>query len=145
MERNRKLLYQIADLIETYPEMHDQETWGWSDSDKFDKVIFDGEQYKCGTAHCIAGWALVLDNDWKPAKIRNHFGNKRIDWGTAVNKAEGTAMSTPNWAQGKLGMNDSEAAILFSEDWNPSNHLTVGDALRMFADGAGIRDITEDW
>lgn len=69
MERNRKMFYKIASIIEDQPDLHDQTTW-FGNIETWDKeeveqavhVVVDGKEFDCGTTQCIAGWAIVLDN-----------------------------------------------------------------------------------
>jgi len=65
-EVNSKMLYKIADIIEAFPEHHNQDSWiemgSLNNADADASIIWDGEKISCGTTQCIAGWAVVLDN-----------------------------------------------------------------------------------
>lgn len=46
----------ILEVIIDFPELHDQADWG----DTGDPRMKVGEEYKCGTTHCVGGWAIWL-------------------------------------------------------------------------------------
>lgn len=160
--RNATLLREIADKIETHPERHHQESWATGvfnidsqlaygeggPSDWF--VTADGDDIQasdtpslCGTAHCIAGWAMRLAG-WTVV-WRTEDDGWYLDW----IDTNGNVNHTPNHANigaRLLGLDVVDAAQLFSTSWGPPAGMTVPDALRAIADGADIDDVTRhDW
>ena len=158
MKRNRKLFYQIADITETYPERYEQCAWGFASipehpgvqvpsMETMDRVIYDGNEYACGTAHCIAGWALTLSKTAKPVSypVWNRLGDTILrtsfDWST-VQLENGNVRGIIEWAADELGLSIDEANDLFSGGWMPRQDLSVGDALRLIGDGASIYEVS---
>lgn len=100
----------------------------------------------CKSAFCIAGWNQVLahfgENDtlWIEPDVYNHFDG----W-------LGASFDTPTIdvladARREMGLTSSEASLLFGEDWTPRSGLTVGEALRLIAEGSSVADVTnEEW
>lgn len=125
MERNRELFNQIADLIEQHPEQYDQETYG--------DPILNVENERCGTAHCIGGFACAISG-YKPVKA-----GKRENWGSVWLHDPQSNELTWIQAQKLLGLTHHEALILFDSEWGPFDpKMTVPQALRSFGDGARI-------
>ena len=81
MKRNKKLFFEIADIMDFEPKKYDQNTWGAYIPDEDIKMAFqqkyhlfpengylspggddDGrwEALECGTRMCVAGWACQL-------------------------------------------------------------------------------------
>lgn len=59
---NTELFAKIRDMIREHPERHDQSTW--------ESQSVTGE---CGTARCVAGWAVTLTTgkpvySWRPGE-----------------------------------------------------------------------------
>lgn len=104
---NKTLMNRIADMIEKYPENYDQGTW--SNDEKICPITAKGKP-KCGTAHCIAGWAVAL----------------------SVKKP---VIDDEAWNKGRkfLGLNGAEADHLFNSGWEPNGDLTVPEQLRAYA------------
>lgn len=89
---NVDLMVKIREQITKHPETHDQETWG--------------HEEKCGTTHCIAGWAGALSG----AELR---------WLTSDDDALLLRVAGLNpclFARGALGLTDPEATRLFFEE-----------------------------
>jgi hypothetical protein len=86
-----------------------------------DKIEAEPDNYKqasyvCKTAHCIGGWSAVL-------------------WGTGE----------PNFENGMKALNLSitDAHILFASDWKPKEGATPAQALRLFADGYSLQEVSD--
>ena len=60
MQRNKKLFYEVADLIERYPHMHDQRDF--LDGDEI-SILFNGKIVHCYSTHCVSGWGAVLNGE----------------------------------------------------------------------------------
>jgi len=136
---NRKMFYQIADIIEQYPENHDQEIWfmnaDCTHSYNFlNTIIYDGVEYKCDTSQCIAGWSLILDKRniyfangstyVDDVEVARHYD----DIGVPVNDNE----SIIDIASKILGISTDDGQLLFytmdieQEDW-PTVLRAIGD------------------
>lgn len=152
-ERNSKLFYQIADVIETYPERYRQQIWGAVPHDAhgtpltdengdqiLDTVIFDGVKHTCGTSHCIAGWAAALNDD-KVLPTSGPYA-RHSDYTFIQIIDDGTIISTSDWATQELGLTYSEANLLFAASWRPVDNMSASDALRALGDGASIESVT---
>lgn len=141
MERNRKLFYQIADIIETYPEMHDQESWienpvgEVSDS----SIIYDGEEISCGTNQCIAGWAVIIENGGLTGVDEDevfHFNNGES---LLFNSCYDDIDTVSSVAQTVLGLNDIEAENLFyTTEIRDYELFDMPRVLREIGDGADV-------
>lgn len=122
MSRNTELFDAIADRIEAEPHRYDQSDW-WT-------LARDGAGNICGTAFCIAGWAVELTV------------------GTMKDKtSDGLMFLRPNgdyWADTaavQLGIDDDEADVLFGAAWMEGEQPSrVADALRRIGRGADIND-----
>lgn len=111
--RNRELFEKVAARIEERPDLHKQAYWMLPS--------------KCGTAHCIAGWAVTLEHG---DRYWDDFESDLTDAYRLVHEAATL-----------LGLQPSgEASILFAADWDPvhRHNMSVPDALR--AIGAGRID-----
>lgn len=125
MKRNKKLLNQIADVIEKYPEMHNQNFWGLGDlethgeSDINDSVFLsevqfldnrtiesEGQQYHCGTKHCVAGWAVVLSNIEIP--------HEKVEHGSFIREDGKRLELTHVIGKSLLGLSARESSNLFN-------------------------------
>lgn len=79
---NLPLLRKVLDHIDAHPEEHDQVTWGFEY--RWPSAQFLIEEHlragKCGTAMCIAGWAVSLgapqtfDGNWGEEDARAVLG-----------------------------------------------------------------------
>lgn len=119
--RNSKLLRRIARQIENHPEEYNQDSW-FGTTDKT----------ACGTTACIAGWAVTLDRynsvtGLKEAKTWWEHNYHKLDLLDLGAKA--------------LGLTEYERK-LFSGIWHPKRGLTVPEALRAFADGAPLYEVS---
>ena len=153
--RNSQLLIEIADFIKDEPERYDQSSWiNVGDQYETDRTEFDfsihvdgfgGEVIPyddlipaCYSAFCIAGTALhlrygftVTPRGVKFRKITEDGSWERID-------------DVHVDAKAVLGLSQDEAIMLFASDWEPREGFTVSEALRAFATGADLRDVTTD-
>lgn len=122
-KRNSELFHRIADQVELDPESYDQTIWVGEGGGWNDST--------CGTVACVAGWAVTL--------------------GTQLGK-----LTNASWkitATGVLGITDSEANLLFCENWMPDGAddgdddilraKRVAEALRRIAEGELVSDVTD--
>lgn len=169
VKRNVELLRRIADVIERDVTVYDQSAWGERQHENvpdspvaIEEASAELVERSCGTAHCIAGHAAALSG-WKPTVLVNYVweaGMKRVElnWEEMTppveQKGEWTSFGTHPYSVGQdlLGLTMAEADILFDEFWHPAgtedfdmfNGRLVADALRNFADGASIHEVTEN-
>jgi len=165
--RNKKLFYQIADVIENDWGVYDQSFWGKhiyescpQDDEAIERTTARVLEQSCGTSHCIAGHAAVLSG-YKPAVHKSYvpaFGREEAHTVIEINWEEmfapdGNMVNHPSAiGQTVLGLNFEEADLLFAETWKPSNWddfatdevnaKAVADALRKLGDGWAIWDVT---
>lgn len=100
---NRVLFEKVAARIEESPDRYRQSDW-YTETD-------------CGTAYCVAGWAITLAHgeEW---------------WDYVSPDVEGLR-AIMDEAQRLLGIGEVDADWLFAPDWRPVNReTTVPDALR---------------
>jgi len=155
-DRNTDLFFDIADILEFFPEQYRQGTWGefapsQVDYDNFEaqfgydtQTQFAGEDANwiyadegCGSALCIAGHAAALSG-WFPTITGTHRNHPEVSW-TVVHKKPHQTSSEPGHkytsdaGREALGINDAEAAWMFDSErnWTP-------DDLRRFAAGVNI-------
>jgi hypothetical protein len=160
---NRKMFYQIADIIEQYPEKHEQEFWFMSQdraisttaiyNDRLDfenTIIYDGVEYKCDTTQCIAGWSLVLDKRniyfangstyVDDVEVARHYDDIGVP--TSLSQPVNDNESIIDIASKILGISIEDGHLLFhtmdieQEDWP-----TV---LRAIGDGKDIQSALDD-
>jgi hypothetical protein len=126
---NTKMFYAIADVIETYPDKHDQEQWFEHfghvnvEGPVKDTVIYDGVKYECDTNQCIAGWTVILDGN----KVSFH------DQYLYLNGERHTDTDLINKAADILGIDYEDAHLLFytmdmEYDW-PRLLRSIGDGM----------------
>lgn len=138
MERNNALFFAVANQIRLHPEAHDQAWWG--------------HETECGTSHCIAGWATVLDGrqDLMDAHLAaekdrqgRSFGDPcwRPAWDLARHSGEAIALH----ARQALGLTEDEADALFDSEWTVPSYMTVAEALEKIGAGADIAEVTVDY
>ena len=156
-DRNTDLFFDIADVLEFFPEQYNQRTWGEFTPEYADYVRFQ-EQFGydtkeqngdedtnwihadegCGSALCVAGHAAAL-RGWFPTIYSNS-----VAW-TQVSKEKGQTSTADgsreisDVAQELLGINHSEARRLFDSD-----HVWTADDLRKFGKGERILRDDED-
>lgn len=141
MERNRKLFYQIADIIETYPERHDQNSWIENPVGEVpdSSIIYDGEEISCGTNQCIAGWAVIIENGGLTGLDEDevfHFNNgNELPLASVYDDID----TVPSIAKTILGLNDDEASNLFYTTEICDHELfDMPRVLREIGDGAAV-------
>lgn len=150
MRRNAKLFRRIADEMELYPKSHVQNAWS---------VTAD-----CGTTYCIAGWAIALEIEdhprtwtinWSPESfkedrhgrvLKDEMGEPIVDEWTmdSVTHKSGVTHWPSDLGKYLLGLDSSEAAMLFDAEWVPRTQ-TVPEALRMIASGIPVEAITYNY
>lgn len=112
---NSDLLHRIADKIEAEPEHYRQSQWC--------SAIFslgdDGSATVCGTAYCVAGWAVALE---RPDLLK---ANGRFDASDEL--IEETAKEL-------LGVNFPESYYLFGGAAGPKLGHTPAEALHKMAE-----------
>lgn len=116
MAYNLDLLRAVREQITTHPETHDQRSWA--------------KRAKCGTTHCIAGWACALSGDafeWEP---------DAFDQREYASFISGRVVDIEDRARGLLGLTRDEAPDLFFELSNPAA-LELLNALIQEAESAG--------
>lgn len=139
MKRNKKLFEKIADVIEKYPEMHNQAYWGNSGfgyneravniydvprlNDK--TIVVDNQEYNCGTSHCVLGWAVVLSN---VENVEAGFSEAPIDSHCSITDYLGKEL---------LGLYPSESEKLFY-GCLPSRFDNYPEYLRHIANGGSV-------
>ena len=143
MERNSKMFYQIADLIETYPEFHAQDEFIDTDNlyydeggmqvlpeelQHWDTVIYDGREIHCGTTQCIAGWAMILEG--RKEELISYFDESN---------RYTTSGSVENAAAEILGLNQGEAYDMFYF-MKDNTEFDFPNALRAIGDGADVHE-----
>jgi hypothetical protein len=102
-KRNIKLLKQVRDAILKYPDQFEMRTW----FSNLNEVEMPAS--RCGTAACIAGWAVTLDN--KDFKGKPSLA---CDWIDDDDRDVGVL----GLAQKVLGITKKQAINLFlDENW----------------------------
>lgn len=153
MTINALLLREIADKIESDPLSYAQFTFKsfalmFENGERDYDVIweFDNGSHVCGTAFCIAGWAMQL-NGWTAQRRRetdaSHVRYELLDWidPEGVNRRD----QVDAWAVGAelLGLKlRDELTNIFAVNWGPREGLSVPEALRAVASGASLLDVS---
>jgi len=118
---NTAMFQKIVDQIEAHPELHNQEDYT--------------NETQCGTAHCVAGWAVFLwgeENGIEPSP----YNQLALD---ALAKKYGSTTWGDSFEGGRrvLGLTGVQASALF---YNMDND----DALRMAKEyAAGGRPVSQ--
>ena len=159
-ERNSDLFFEIADVIDFYPHLYNQRTFG-----KF--LLPDGtgprsphlkglpnlefvEIEGCATTACVAGWAASLSR-WHPTTLTVDDGKTTLLYWNPVAPVPLTpeehhsAESVYNLARVLLGITDLEAKELFSgmpSGCSDENRWTADD-LRAIGKGRSV--FTDEW
>ena len=154
-DRNTDLFFDIADVLEFFPEQYGQRTWGdftpgEADYARFEKQFgydtkgeYGGEDINwihadvgCGSALCVAGHAAAM-RGWLPTVYANSSGST-VSW-SSVSKEKGQDINAngsrevSEVAEELLGINHSEARRLFDSD-----NVWTADDLRNFGKGERI-------
>lgn len=127
---NRKMFYNIADMIELHPLMHDQAKY--SDLNERE-VLNDSQVIKCGSAQCVAGWAIAIEH-----------GQLLIDLGKdkfIAGDSEFSAGEMDREAAGILGMDFDDAYTVFHSI--PQESVYWPGLLRAIGDGTPLYDAVE--
>ena len=85
-QRNSDLFFEIADVLDFYPHLYDQQTWGGFDSHGESVQLPSGEERDvmlvgvkgCSTTTCLAGWAAALSG-WHPT-VWTNGDTTLLDW-----------------------------------------------------------------
>lgn len=152
------LLNAIASLLEEFPALHEQTQWETTPSEN-----------ECGTKACIAGWAVILGTDdfkqkdlkitksdgttvtghfWLPKMrtVREH--SHRPDMPKMSHDDRITHLAGRGYYEEKgrelLELNFDDAALLFHENGQPRDDMTVSEALRAIAAGVAVREVWTD-
>jgi hypothetical protein len=155
-QRNSDLFFEIADVLDFYPYLYDQQTWGGFDSHGEPVQLPSGEDYDvmlvgakgCSTTTCLAGWAAALSG-WHPT-VWTNGDTTLLDWEVVapVSLIPSDHYSTElvyDLAQALLGITDPEAKELFSgtpAGCSDENRWTADD-LRAIGKGRSV--FTDEW
>jgi len=155
-QRNSDLFFEIADVLDFYPHLYNQQTWGGFDSHGKTVHLPSGEEHDlilvgvegCSTTACLAGWAAALSG-WHPT-VCTDSDTTLLDWQVVapVPLIPSDHYSTEmvyDIARALLGITDSEAEELFS-----STPAGCSGAVRWTADdlraiGKGRSVFTDEW
>ena len=164
-QRNSDLFFEIADVLDFYPHLYDQQTWGGFDSRGETDQQPSGEEHDlmlvgvkgCSTTVCLAGWAAALSG-WHPTIYTSIDGDTTfldgdttfLDWEVVapVPLIPSDHYSTEmvyDIARALLGITDSEAKELFSSTpagCSDENRWTADD-LRAIGKGRSV--FTDEW
>ena len=155
-ERNSDLFFEIADVLDFYPHLYDQQTWGGFDSPGDPVHLPSGEEQDlmlvgvkgCSTTACLAGWAAALSG-WHPTGWTDG-DTTLLDWEVVapMSLIPSDHYSTElvyDLARALLGITDSEAEELFSgtpAGCSDKNRWTADD-LRAIGKGRSV--FTDEW
>jgi hypothetical protein len=155
-QRNSDLFFEIADVLDFYPHLYDQQTWGRFDSHGEPVHLPSGEEQDlmlvgvkgCSTTTCLAGWAAALSG-WHPT-VWTNGDTTLLDWEVVapVSLIPSDHYSTEmvyDLARALLGITDPEAEELFS-----GTPAGCSGAVRWTADdlraiGKGRSVFTDEW
>jgi len=156
-DRNTDLFFDVADILEFYPEEYDQHTWGEFKPEDVDYANFekrfgydprDGEGIDdanwifadegCETSKCVAGHAVAMSG-WHPTIYRNSEGVDVLHWGTVAEKPQQQFTSgrdVSDVAATLLGITGEEAEHLFhsAHAWSPDELRKIGKGARILTD-----------
>lgn len=146
---NKKMFYAIADLIEDNPERWDQDFWitdGWGSQNS---VVYNGEEYICGTTQCVAGWAVVLQHGGYTGDQNGY--SIMSDGHTVYNVSDNWVIEGANI----LGLSREDAYMLFHTTFDVRNiskrheeyekqMFDMPRVLREIADGRTVEEALYD-
>ena len=158
-ERNSDLFFEIADVIDFYPHLYDQRTYGkfllpdgtgppMSQGSNVETDLSLVEVRGCATTACVAGWAAALSG-WHPTTNTTFDGKTTLlDWAEVAPMPltpsnHHSAESVYGLARVLLGITDLEAKELFSgmplgcsgEHWWTADDLrAIGKGRSVFED-----------
>ena len=155
-QRNSDLFFEIADVLDFYPHLYNQQTWGGFDSHGETVHLPSGEEHDlilvgvegCSTTACLAGWAAALSG-WHPT-VWTDSDTTLLDWEVV---APVPLISSDHYltevvydiARALLGITDSEAKELFSSTpvGCSDGHRWTADDLRGIGKGRSV--FTDEW
>lgn len=147
-EINSKMLYTIANIIETFPEHHNQDTWVncnfYLNDDNSSSVIYDGNRFSCGTTQCVAGWAVIIENGG--LKHQHPDGSLEFNNGNSLELSEGSYTDLAYVYAGAeiLGLEVDDARTLFmTTDIENYEAFDMPRVLREIADGATVNEAVD--
>lgn len=109
MAVNTELADKVLAKIKEAPLHWDQSVWMRLLTDEELGKRSQGDQ--CGSAFCVAGWACALSG-WKPRRVKDWYGNPVLS--EYVYFKNGRKDIASDRGQKLLGINDEDAAVLFS-------------------------------
>lgn len=131
--RNTQLLNDIASVIRSNPDYHDQ--LQWFDSRK-SSVELNGKEFVCGTTQCIAGWAIVLSENVLGFTTD---GSPIIQDDSEADGQRIIALANVQYeARDVLGLNPNEAHELFHAGVDTNKEYDWHNLLMDIAEGAPI-------
>ncbi|MBT4037892.1 MAG: hypothetical protein HOE63_07745, partial [Actinobacteria bacterium] len=148
--------FEIADVLDFYPHLYNQQTWGGFDSHGETVQLPSGEEHDlilvgvegCSTTACLAGWAAALSG-WHPT-VWTDGATTLLDWEVVapVPLIPSDHYSTEmvyDIAWALLGITDSEAKELFSSTpaGCSAGHRWTADDLRAIGKGRSV--FTDEW
>ena len=155
-QRNSDLFFEIADVLDFYPHLYNQQTWGGFDSHGETVQLPSGEEHDlilvgvegCSTTACLAGWAAALSG-WHPT-VWTDGDTTLLDWEVVapvplIPSDHYLTEMVYDIARALLGITDSEAKELFS-----GTPAGCSGAVRWTADdlraiGKGRSVFTDEW
>ena len=157
-QRNSDLFFEIADVLDFYPHLYNQHTWGGFDSHGGSVQLPSGKEKErdvmligvkgCSTTACLAGWAAALSG-WHPT-VWTNGDTTFLNWQDVapVSLIPSDHYSTElvyDLARALLGITDSEAEELFSgmPSGCSDEHRWTADDLRAIGKGRSV--FTDEW
>jgi len=160
-ERNSDLFFEIADVLDFYPHLYNQRTYGeFLLPDGTGHPMVQGSTVEtdlslvevrgCATTACVAGWAAALSG-WHPTINTTVDGKTTLlDWAEVApmpltSSNHHSAESVYGLARGLLGITDLEAEELFSgmPSGCSDDHRWTADDLRAIGKGRSV--FTDEW
>ncbi len=155
-QRNSDLFFEIADVLDFYPHLYNQQTWGGFDSHGESVQLPSGEERDvmlvgvkgCSTTACLAGWAAALSG-WHPT-VWTNGDTTTLHWDVVaptslIPSDHYSTEMVSDIARALLGITDLEAKELFSG--TPAgcsdNHRWTADDLRAIGKGRSV--FTDEW
>ena len=155
-QRNSDLFFEIADVLDFYPHLYNQQTWGGFDSHGETVQLPSGEEHDlilvgvegCSTTACLAGWAAALSG-WHPT-VWTDGDTTLLDWQVVapvplISSDHYLTEEVYDIARALLGITDSEAKELFSGTpaGCPGAVRWTADDLRAIGKGRSV--FTDEW
>jgi len=131
--RNTQLLNDIASVIRSNPDHHDQNQW--FDGRK-SLVELNGKEFVCGTTQCIAGWAIALSENILEFTTD---GALIVEDDSEAAGQRIISLATVQYeARDALGLNPNEALELFHAGVDTNKQYDWHSLLIDIAEGAPI-------